>query len=74
MSINFADAFNFITKVKTKLQNDHAYKSFLDVLNSYRKENKSVAEIYQEVCIIFKDHPDLLVDFSVFLPRNMGEE
>ncbi|KAL1213691.1 Paired amphipathic helix protein Sin3-like 4 [Cardamine amara subsp. amara] len=69
MSMHFDDAINFVKKVKTKLQNDHAYKSFLDVLKSHRKEYKSVAELYQEVSIIFQDHPDLLVDFHDFLPR-----
>lgn len=29
---------------------DHVYKSFLDILNMYRKENKSISEVYQEVC------------------------
>jgi len=27
------------------------YKSFLDILNMYRKENKSITEVYQEVCV-----------------------
>ncbi|KAL5564520.1 hypothetical protein UlMin_027684 [Ulmus minor] len=26
---------------------DHVYKSFLDILNMYRKENKSITEVYQ---------------------------
>lgn len=28
---------------------DRVYKSFLDILNMYRKENKTISEVYQEV-------------------------
>lgn len=31
---------------------DLVYKSFLDILNMYRKENKSIQEVYSEVCLI----------------------
>lgn len=33
--------------------NDHVYKSFLDILNMYRKENKSITEVYQEVSYVY---------------------
>ena len=37
--------------LQTRFQgNDSVYKAFLDILNMYRKENKSVTEVYQEVC------------------------
>jgi hypothetical protein len=29
---------------------DRVYKSFLEILNMYRKENKSIDAVYQEVC------------------------
>ena len=33
-----------------RFQNDdHVYKSFLDILNMYRKEHKGITEVYQEV-------------------------
>lgn len=36
--------------LQTRFQgDDHVYKSFLDILNMYRKENKSITEVYQEV-------------------------
>ena len=31
---------------------DHVYKSFLDILNMYRKEHKGINEVYQEVYLI----------------------
>lgn len=40
--------------MQTRFQgDDHVYKSFLDILNMYRKENKSITEVYQEVCSFF---------------------
>lgn len=32
---------------------DHVYKSFLDILNMYRKENKCINEVYHEVCVVY---------------------
>uniref|UniRef100_A0A5B6ZFS1 Putative paired amphipathic helix protein Sin3-like 4 isoform X2 n=1 Tax=Davidia involucrata TaxID=16924 RepID=A0A5B6ZFS1_DAVIN len=34
----------------------------------YRKENKSITEVYQEVAVLFQDHSDLLMEFTHFLP------
>ncbi|KAK6931145.1 Histone deacetylase interacting domain [Dillenia turbinata] len=67
--VEFEEAINFVNKIKTRFQgDDHVYKAFLDILNMYRKENKSIAEVYQEVAALFHDHPDLLLEFTHFLP------
>ncbi|XVE84974.1 hypothetical protein DITRI_Ditri17bG0054700 [Diplodiscus trichospermus] len=67
--VEFEEAINFVNKIKTRFQgDDHVYKSFLDILNMYRKENKSITEVYQEVAALFRDHPDLLLEFTHFLP------
>ncbi|XP_043704298.1 paired amphipathic helix protein Sin3-like 4 isoform X2 [Telopea speciosissima] len=67
--VEFEEAINFVNKIKTRFQNDdRVYKSFLDVLNMYRKENKSITEVYQEVAVLFRDHTDLLEEFTHFLP------
>lgn len=31
---------------------EHAYKSFLDILNMYRKDKKSITDVYKEVCLL----------------------
>lgn len=31
---------------------EDAYKSFLDILNLYRKDKKSITEVYKEVCLL----------------------
>ncbi|GKV22786.1 hypothetical protein SLEP1_g32612 [Rubroshorea leprosula] len=67
--VEFEEAINFVNKIKTRFQgDDRVYKSFLDILNMYRKENKSITEVYQEVALLFQDHSDLLKEFTHFLP------
>ncbi|XP_028796665.1 paired amphipathic helix protein Sin3-like 4, partial [Neltuma alba] len=71
--VEFEEAINFVNKIKSRFQgDDHVYKSFLDILNMYRKENKSISEVYQEVASLFHDHPDLLDEFTHFLPDTSG--
>ncbi|CAH2066493.1 unnamed protein product, partial [Thlaspi arvense] len=71
--VEFEEAISFVNKIKTRFQgDDRVYKSFLDILNMYRKENKSITGVYQEVAILFRDHHDLLVEFTHFLPDTSG--
>lgn len=71
--VEFEEAINFVNKIKTRFQgDDRVYKSFLDILNMYRKENKSITEVYQEVALLFQDHSDLLREFTHFLPHASG--
>ncbi|GER29438.1 ABC transporter B family member [Striga asiatica] len=68
-TVEFEEAISFVNKIKRRFQNDdHVYKSFLDILNMYRKEHKGIAEVYREVAALFDDHPDLLDEFTRFLP------
>ncbi|XP_028778645.1 paired amphipathic helix protein Sin3-like 2 isoform X2 [Neltuma alba] len=68
-TVEFEEAISFVNKIKKRFQNDeHVYKSFLDILNMYRKEHKDIGEVYSEVATLFEDHPDLLEEFTRFLP------
>ncbi|XP_027075364.2 paired amphipathic helix protein Sin3-like 2 isoform X2 [Coffea arabica] len=68
-TVEFEEAISFVNKIKKRFQSDdHVYKSFLDILNMYRKEHKGINEVYQEVAALFEDHPDLLDEFTRFLP------
>ncbi|GLT33331.1 hypothetical protein SLA2020_079300 [Shorea laevis] len=70
-TVEFEEAISFVNKIKKRFQNDeHVYKSFLDILNMYRKEHKDINEVYSEVAALFEDHPDLLEEFTRFLPSN----
>ncbi|KAI8528426.1 hypothetical protein RHMOL_Rhmol12G0147900 [Rhododendron molle] len=67
--VEFEEAINFVSKIKIRFQgDDHVYKAFLDILNMYRKDSKSITEVYQEVAALFREHRDLLVEFTNFLP------
>ncbi|KAL3511225.1 hypothetical protein ACH5RR_030626 [Cinchona calisaya] len=71
--VNFEDAIGFVNKIKTRFQgDDHVYKCFLDILNMYRKENKKITEVYEEVAVLFCNHNDLLVEFTHFLPETQA--
>nr|AAN74748.1 hypothetical protein [Marchantia polymorpha] len=69
---------NFINKVKTRFSADeHVYKAFLEILNMYRKGNKPISEMYQEVATLFSEHADgehadLLEEFTSFRPDSSG--
>ncbi|KAI3704766.1 hypothetical protein L1987_74995 [Smallanthus sonchifolius] len=68
-TVEFEEAISFVNKIKKRFQNDdHVYKSFLDILNMYRKDHKGINEVYSEVASLFDDHPDLLDEFTRFLP------
>ncbi|PKU86623.1 paired amphipathic helix protein Sin3-like 4 isoform X1 [Dendrobium catenatum] len=67
--VEFQEAISFVNKIKSRFHDDeHIYKSFLDILNMYRRENKSIHEVYQEVAVLFENHHDLLGEFTHFLP------
>uniref|UniRef100_A0A0D6QR38 Histone deacetylase interacting domain-containing protein n=1 Tax=Araucaria cunninghamii TaxID=56994 RepID=A0A0D6QR38_ARACU len=71
--VEFDQAINYVNKIKTRFQYDElVYKQFLEILNMYRKGNKSISEVYEEVATLFKDHQDLLQEFTYFLPDSSG--
>ncbi|PHU27626.1 Paired amphipathic helix protein Sin3-like 2 [Capsicum chinense] len=72
-TIEFDEAISFVNKIQARFQNnDHVYKSFLDLLNMHRKARKGINEVYHEVAVLFNDHPDLLDEFTRFLPSTSG--
>ncbi|GER32296.1 paired amphipathic helix protein Sin3-like 4 [Striga asiatica] len=71
--VEFEEAVSFAKKIKARFQgDDHVYKAFLHILNLYRRDNKSITEVYQEVSVLFQNHADLLVEFTHFLPDISG--
>ncbi|GAB2280380.1 hypothetical protein Dimus_015015, partial [Dionaea muscipula] len=71
--VDFGEAIGFVNKIKARFHNnDHVYKSFLEILNMYKRESKSINEVFQEVASLFRDDVDLLEEFQNFLPNNSG--
>lgn len=67
--IEFDHAINYVTKIKQRFSQEPAtYRAFLEILHVFQKEQKSIKSVYEEVYRLFKDHPDLIAEFSQFLP------
>ncbi|KAG2499920.1 hypothetical protein HYH03_002207 [Edaphochlamys debaryana] len=67
--VEFDQAINYVNKIKTRFANDErVYKAFLEILNLYRKGQKTINNVYDEVAVLFRSHQDLLEEFTYFLP------
>ncbi|KAG6868490.1 hypothetical protein C0993_002028 [Termitomyces sp. T159_Od127] len=68
----FNHAIHYLNKIKARYSDDaNTYKQFLDILQTYQKEQKHLQEsqVYVQVQLLFKDAPDLLDEFKDFLPE-----
>lgn len=70
-NVDFDAAISYVTKIKNRFS-DHpdTYKTFLNVLHSYQKEQTTIRRVYEQVAVLFRDHSDLLEEFVLFLPEN----
>lgn len=81
--VEFNHAINYVNKIKSRYQSKpEVYKTFLDILHVYQNEQKQLKEcpgllstktvsetdVFNRVSQLFKDQPDLLSEFSQFLP------
>lgn len=68
-AVEFDQAIAYVNKIKTRFAADErVYKAFLEILNMYRKGQKTIANVYDEVALLFRNHKDLLDEFTYFLP------
>ena len=62
-----AHARSYVKKIKARFSaQSHVYKSFLEILHTFL--NKEQHTVYERVAVLFADHPDLLEEFTQFLP------
>lgn len=67
--IEFNHAISYVNKIKTRFANQpDIYKQFLEILQTYQREQKPIGEVYEQVTVLFANSPDLLDDFKQFLP------
>lgn len=67
--IEFNHAISYVNKIKTRFANQpDIYKQFLEILQTYQREQKPIGEVYEQVTQLFANSPDLLNDFKQFLP------
>jgi len=72
--IEFDQAISYVNKIKQRFASDErVYKAFLEILNMYRKGQKTIAQVYDEVALLFRHHDDLLREFTYFLPDSSNQ-
>lgn len=70
-TVEFDHAVLYVNKIKSRFaHNEEVYKTFLDILQTYQREPKSIKEVYKQVAKLFEHHPDLLDEFAHFLPSS----
>lgn len=67
--VEFNHAISYVNKIKTRFAHQpDVYKQFLEILQTYQREQKPISEVYEQVTLLFANLPDLLHDFKQFLP------
>ena len=73
-AVEFDHAISYVTQIKRRFANDpNTYHSFLEILHTYQKEQRGIKEVLEQVTHLFQDHPDLLKEFTFFLPDAVQE-
>lgn len=60
---------NHFFKQNRFAHNPDIYKQFLEILQTYQKEQKPIGEVYSHVQFLFNGADDLLEEFKQFLPE-----
>lgn len=67
--VEFNHAINYVNKIKQRFSADpDTYKQFLEILQTYQKEQRPIHEVYAQVTVLFDHAKDLLEEFQQFLP------
>jgi len=73
--VEFDHAISYVTTIKRRFQNEpQIYKAFLEILHTYQKEQRGIKDVLEQVSALFADHPDLLKEFTYFLPDAVQEQ
>ena len=73
--VEFDHAINYVTVIKKRFESDpDTYKTFLEILHTYQREQRGIKEVLDQVSELFRDHPDLLKEFTYFLPDAVQEQ
>lgn len=67
--VEFSQAISYVNKIKNRfVDQPEVYKNFLEILQTYQREQKPISKVYAQVTVLFQNAPDLLEDFKKFLP------
>jgi paired amphipathic helix protein Sin3a len=65
---------NLLTATQNRFQDKpEIYKQFLEILQTYQREQKPIQDVYSQVTSLFHTAPDLLEDFKQFLPESAAQ-
>ena len=68
-------AIHYVTTIRNRFANEpDTYRSFLKILHTYQKEQRGIKDVLEQVSHLFADHPDLLMEFTYFLPDAVQEQ
>ncbi|CAK9150271.1 unnamed protein product [Ilex paraguariensis] len=71
---SWTSQIEFFNKVGNRFLDDpRMFKSFIDAFSRWRLGDKDITQLDQEVCVIFKDHHDLYIEFKGFCESNQPE-
>lgn len=71
----FDHAITYVTTIKRRFAGEpRTYQQFLEILHTYQKEQRGIREVLEQVSALFADHPDLLKEFTYFLPEAVQEQ
>jgi len=74
-AVEFDHAITYVTTIKKRFANEpRTYQQFLEILHTYQKEQRGIREVLEQVSSLFADHPDLLKEFTYFLPEAVQEQ
>eukprot|EP00607_Mallomonas_marina_P001776 CAMPEP_0182437202 /NCGR_PEP_ID=MMETSP1167-20130531/84878_1 /TAXON_ID=2988 /ORGANISM="Mallomonas Sp, Strain CCMP3275" /LENGTH=1342 /DNA_ID=CAMNT_0024630025 /DNA_START=60 /DNA_END=4089 /DNA_ORIENTATION=- len=68
-------AISYVTTIRNRFSDQpETYRSFLKILHTYQKEQKGIKDVLEQVSTLFADHPDLLMEFTYFLPDAVQDQ
>lgn len=68
--VEFNHAITYVNKIKNKFASQpDTYKKFLEILQTYQKDQKPIGQVYAEVKVLFDGSDELLDEFKQFLPE-----
>lgn len=73
--VEFNHAITYVNKIKNRFSSQpDTYKKFLEILQTYQKDQKPIGEVYTQVQALFNGSEELLDEFKQFLPEPKGRK
>jgi len=68
-------AITYVTTIRNRFNTEpEIYLSFLKILHTYQYKQLGIKEVLEQVESLFAGHPDLLMEFTCFLPDSVQEQ